>query len=257
MKRCVIIANCQGDLGVIPLLKFHPDFSNKYNIEYYCNYKDENYSLDGCDLLIYQPTKKVLTPPETCKCISFPYLYDDGTFPVHHGTGGFDIIKKIIEQGLDPIKLYDEGNLDFQLKERKQKSLEILKKREHLCTIKISDFLESPEGLRVPLFFTHNHPTMFLVNRILNHLGMDVLHPSLKNIGWLGGTHLDATGFCHFPDNKNKCIELNSMLSLDKYSMHSQKRIFNFQKGMYEDFYIVDNDIIRDKISKYIKDENS
>ena len=255
-QRCVVYANCQGDLGVIPLLRSHPEFSKTYDIEYYSNYKDEEFSLEGCDLLIYQPTKTFEPPPEIKK-ISFPYLYDDGTFPVHYGTGGFSVIDELLEQGQDPVKLYDEGKIFFNLKERKKRSLEILKERESQCTIKISDFLESPQGQRVPLFFTHNHPTMFLtlelVNRILWHLGMDEMRPETKNIGWLGGCHLDMTGFCHFPGDKALSTLNKSILPLDSYSVCNQRRIFNFQTGTHEDFYIVDNDHVREKIVQYIK----
>ena len=260
-KQCIIYANCQGSLGLKPLLESHQEFNDTYNVKYISNFESKDNPTEDCDLFIYQNTKWLTKLPENCIHISFPYIYDDGTFPVHHGTGGFRVIEELIQQGLDPVKLYDEGKIDFKLKERKQKSLEILKDKEKSCTIKISDFLESEQGSRVPLFFTHNHPTVFvtveLTNRILAHIGMSELHPMTKCVGWLGGFHLDATGFCHYPGNKHKCIELNSMLTLDSYSLQNQKRIFNFQKGVYEDFYVVDNRCIREKIIEYIKRNES
>lgn len=256
MKKCIMYTNCQGNIGIKPLLESHPEFSSTYKISHFSNYEKEPIPDTECDLYIFQHNKTPQDHIKYTKAISFPYLYDDGTFPVHHGTGGFKIIDELLEKGLDPVKMYDNGEIDFKLDERKKKSLEILKEKEQRCTIKISDFLESAQGSRVPLFFTHNHPTMFvtveLTNRLLAHLGMNEMHPMIKCIGWLGGTHLDATGFCHYPGNKEKSTSMKSILPLDKYSERNQKKIFNFQTNQWEDFYIMDDNIVRGKITDYL-----
>ena len=253
MKKCVVYSNCQGNLGICPILQQIPEFSQQYFIEHFPNYEKREYFNvpKDCELLIYQPTKW-FTPPNDIKKVAFPYIYDDGTFPVHHGTGGFKVIDELIEKNEDVLKLYDEGKINFKLNERKKRSLEILKEKEKICEIKISDYLEYNQ--KRPLFFSHNHPTMFviteLVSRILEHLNMAPL--ASPPIGWLGGVHLDQTGFCHFPIDKKKSTQMKSILPLDNYSNQNQKKIFNFQKHCWEDFYIVDNNIVRKKIEDYI-----
>ena len=253
MKKCVFYSNCQGNLGICPILQQVPEFTQQYFIEHYSNYenKEDLKVPSDCELLIYQPTRW-FTIPEGVKTISFPYLYDDGTFPVHHGTGGFKIIDELLEKGENVLNLYDEKKINFNLIERKKRSLEILKEKENFCDIKISDFLEGTH--RHPLFFTHNHPTMYVtmevVNRILQVLEMaPISHPP---IGWLGGLHLDQTGFCHHPSDKEKSTQMKSILPLDSYSQQNQKKIYNFQKQCWEDFYIVDNNLVREKIQDYI-----
>ena len=138
MKRCVIYANCQGCLGVCRLLQSLPVFTSIYSLEYEHNYINKEYKVpEDCKLLIYQPVSW-FTPPPDVLSISFPYIYDDGTFPVHGGTGGFKIIDDLLEQGKNVLEMYDNGEIDFKLAERKKKSLEILKEKEKLCTIMLS-----------------------------------------------------------------------------------------------------------------------
>lgn len=252
-KRCLIYSNCQGEISVKKLLEYHPEFSSQYNIDFLHNYNNEKIykKPDNVDLIIYQPVKWFEKP--SCNYCAFPYIYDDGTFNVHHGTGGFKIIDDLISEGKDVLDMYDKGIIDFKLDERKQKSLEILKNKETECNIKISDFLEHNSHL--PLFFTHNHPTMHVMvevtNRILTHLKMERLYDGSK-IGWGGNYHIDLTGMCHFPGDKEKSTLQKSILPLDKYSSKNQKKIFNYYTNEYEDFYIKNDLIVRGKILEHI-----
>jgi hypothetical protein len=252
MKRCVIYANCQGCLGVFRILKSLPAFSSIYSLEYEHNYINKEYKVpEDCKLLIYQPVSW-FTPPPDVQSISFPYIYDDGTFPVHGGTGGFKIIDDLLKQGKNVLEMYDNGEIDFKLAERKKKSLEILKEKEKLCTIKISDYLEYTTNR--PLFFMQSHPTMFvfceIVNRIFEHLKLPPI--SWQPICWCGGLHLDYIGICHHPYSKELSYEKKSILPLDSYSLVNQKTIFNAETNQWEDFYVVDNSMVRKMIEDHL-----
>lgn len=252
----ILYANCQGGIGLLPFFKnIWP--TTKFYHNYAENEIPPDEELHECELFVYQHSKfsedilKKLKPE--CKIVSFPYLYDDGTFCVHNGTGGFAIIDKLLEEGKDVLKMFDEGTIDFDLDNRRQRSIKILKSKEEKCTIKISDYIE--KNRNVPLFFTHNHPTMFLIleliNRIFKHLEIGLVETDI--IGWNMGTHIDQFGFCHFPMSKQKSIEAGSMLNLDKYSRKRQVKCFHGSSGDLEDFYIVDDTITRLRIANYIE----
>jgi len=251
----LLYANCQGGIGILPFFKnIWP--TTKFYHNYVENEIPPDEELHECELFVYQHSKfsedivKKLKPE--CKIVSFPYLYDDGTFCVHNGTGGFAIIDKLLEEGEDVLKMFDEGTIDFDLDNRRQRSIEILKRKEEKCTITISDYIEKMR--HVPLFFTHNHPTMFLllevVNRIFKYLGVSLIDTDI--IGWNIGTHLDQFGFCHFPMSKEKSIETGSMLNLDTYSRKRQTKCLH-PSGQVENFYIVDDTITRLRIANYIE----
>jgi hypothetical protein len=176
---------------------------------------------------------------------------------VHNGTGGFKIIDKLLEEGEDVLKMFDKGTIDFDLDNRRKRSIEILKRKEEKCTITISDYIEKMR--HVPLFFTHNHPTMFLilevVNRIFKYLGVSLIDTDI--IGWNIGTHLDQFGFCHFPMSKEKSIETGSMLNLDTYSLKRQVKCFHGSSGDLENFYIVSDHVTRLRIANYIQKKNN
>ena len=263
----IIYTNCQGGVGLFPYFKsIWPD------TKYYTNYKcpseiipdDE---IEKCDIFIYQPTKiaseviRKLKP--NCKLVSFPYIYDDGTFSIHYGTCGFAVIDKLLEEGKDVLKMFDEGTIGFDLDNRRKKSIEILKRKEEECTIKISDYIEN--NRHVPLFFIQSHPTMFisleLLKRILKQLEID--HDIVEDqscIGWnTGFLHLDQFGFCSYPYSKEQSIKSKSILHLDSYSLKRQTKCLH-SSGEIEDFYIVSDDLTRLRISEYIqkkKDESS
>ena len=209
---------------------------------------------EECDLFICQyPNDDIIKKFKSgCKIVSFPEVYDDGTFSVHNGPDGFAVVDKLLEQGKDVLKMFDEGTIDFDLDNRRKMSIEILKRKEEKCTIKISDYIEKMR--HVPLFFNHSHPTMFLIleliNRIFKYLGIGLIEKDI--IGWNIGTHLDQFGFCHPPMSKEKSIEAGSMLNLDKYSRKRQTRCLH-PSGQSENFYIVDDTITRLRIANYIE----
>jgi len=260
VSHCICFTNCVGSLGLVRLFEKHPDFKR---VSYFSNFDEgvviPDEALELCDLFIYQSTTKGVDMytsklKSSCTIVSFPYLYCDGLFTIHHGTGGFAPIERLLESGktLDEVlQMFDEGTIDFNLDERRKKSLEILKKKEEQCTVKISDFIEQNQDK--VLFFTHNHPTypvvLELCNRILAHIGL--MQFKLKaEPGWLNKSHLDTTGFCSHPIDKEMSTNERSILNLDRYSAHNQVRCYHGETNLYEYFYIESDDMTRQEILK-------
>jgi len=265
-KNCILYTNCIGSLGIKPMFSLIPNFGP---IKHFHNYNEDEYpsdeELSTCDLFIFQystkePIEKYTSKlPPNCKQVSFPYIYDDGTFSVHHGTGGFFVIDKLVQKGCSSdeiINMFDSNLIDFELKERRLKSIEKLKEREQKCTIKISDFIESNRDK--PLFFTHNHPTMIitfeLCNRILDQINNTQFQKG--QYGWLYGMHLDMTGICHYPRDKLQSTLKRSILNLDRYSLCNQVKCIHYKENNVEDFYIQDDKLTRDAIIKYLQTLN-
>jgi len=197
---------------------------------------------EECDLFICQYSNDddiIKKFEKQCKIVSFPEMYDDGTFSVHNGPDGFAVIDKLLEQGKDVLKMFDEGTIDFDLDNRRKKSIEILKTKEEKCTIKISDYIEKMR--HVPLFLSHDTPSTFvileIVNRILKYLKIDIIETYV--IGWNIGTHID-------------CSSLENILNLDKYSLKRQTKCLH-HNGQSENFYIVDDATTRLRIANYIQ----
>jgi hypothetical protein len=194
-KTCVIYANCQGE-AVSTFLKKSKSFVDTYEIVSLVNYVvlaektvlDKNI-LANADLFIYQPladrhgvysTKevlKLLSP--TCKKLSFAYIYNDGLWPLlieDKVIKGEDIILKLLQEGLSLPKIilrFYRGKIDFRLKERFKKSLNILSEKEKSTDIKTTEYiLENIESRR--LFLTQNHHTseiyIYITNQILDKL---------------------------------------------------------------------------------------
>lgn len=262
-KNCILYTNCVGSLGIKPLFQSIPNFGP---IKYFCNYSDDDHpsdeELSTCDLFIFQysskePVEKYLEKlPPHCKKISFPYIYDDGTFTVHNGTGGFSAIDKLVQKGYSSdeiLHMYDSNVIDFEFAERRQKSIENLKEREEKCTTKIADFIESNRDK--PLFFTHNHPTMIVTVELCNRILEQICDFKFENnvYGWVYGTHLDLTGFCHYPYSKLESTLKHSISNLDRYSLCNQVKCIHYIEKNIEDFYIYDDQLTRVAIMKYLQ----
>jgi len=127
-----------------------------------------------------------------CKIISFPYIYNSSLWiliPPSDGDGYIgnypDMDKYINREPIEKLKvkgysldevlqMYSKGEIDFDYKNRFNKSIEILKKKEELCDVKVAAFIEK-NIKKHKLFFTQNHPTtcvfIHCVNQILSILG--------------------------------------------------------------------------------------
>jgi hypothetical protein len=129
-----------------------------------------------------------------CKTISFPYIYNSSLWVlicpanIDGYIGDYpDIDKYINKEPIEKLKIkgyslykvlemYSKGLIDFDYENRFNKCIEILKKKEELCDVKVSDFIK--KNIRKhKLFFTQNHPTTCIfihcVNQILSILGYD------------------------------------------------------------------------------------
>tara|TARA_B110000208_G_C11708137_1_gene408289 strand:- start:470 stop:1288 length:819 start_codon:yes stop_codon:yes gene_type:complete len=135
-----------------------------------------------------------------CIKISFPYIYNDAFWPLTlrewdskavpnkespHGIGikGYhnsEIILNLLNienKSKDDIKLlFLEQKINFNFKERFRKSIKILKEKEEICDIKITDYILQNYKIK-KLFLTKNHPTScifkVLIEQILKILNIE------------------------------------------------------------------------------------
>ena len=199
-KICLIYANCQGDAVKIFLRKSR-SFVRSYKIVSLVNYvvltektELEKKIFSNAELFIYQPladrhgiysTNEILKLlPPTCIKLSFAYIYNDGLWPLFiedKVIKGEDIIVKLIQNGVSLpqiiLRLY-KGNIDFRLKERFQKSLNILSSKEQKTDIKTAEYILQNIRKR-RLFLTQNHHTseiyIHVANQILTRLNYSPL----------------------------------------------------------------------------------
>lgn len=127
-----------------------------------------------------------------CIKISIPYVYCDwlwsvGKMIIRDSTIDFDDISKETElnpkyinkdyiQKLkinkslkDILDLYDNNELDFDYENRKINSINILKKKEENCMVKISNFILE-NHTKKDLFLTHNHPTYIILKEMTKQI---------------------------------------------------------------------------------------
>ena len=210
MINLVFYTNCQY-LGLDYFIKKHINKIETKHIENYSIIKNKNKIpfdiLKQADIFIYQPIDKkhgiystdisvennimsYLSP--NCKIISFPYIYNSSLWiliPPAHIDGYIgnyaDMDKYINREPIEKLKvkgysldevlqMYSKGLIDFDYENRFTKSIEILKKKEEVCDVKVAAFIE--KNIRKhKLFFTQNHPTtcvfIHCVNQILSILG--------------------------------------------------------------------------------------
>ena len=210
MKNIVYYTNCQY-AGINYFLQEYIKEIKTYHIENYTVIKNNKPIpvdiLSNADIFIYQPIDKkhgiystdiivenniMSYLPSHCKTISFPYIYNSSLWiliqpaNIDGYIGNYSDMDKYInrepienlkKQGYslnDVLNMYSNGKIDFDYKNRFTKSIEILKKKEEICDIKISEFIEK-NIIKHKLFFTQNHPTtcvfIHCVNQILSILG--------------------------------------------------------------------------------------
>ena len=210
MINLVFYTNCQYRV-LDYFIKNHINKIETKHIENYSLIKNKNQIpfdiLKQADIFIYQPIDKkhgiystdisvennimsYLSP--NCKIISFPYIYNSSLWiliPPANADGYIgnyvDMDKYINREPIEKLKvkgysldevlqMYSKGEIDFDYKNRFNKSIEILKKKEEICDVKVAAFIE--KNIRKhKLFFTQNHPTtcvfIHCVNQILSILG--------------------------------------------------------------------------------------
>jgi Polysaccharide biosynthesis enzyme WcbI len=202
-KICVIYANCQGR-AINTFLQKHDLFNENYENHLFENYHviENGLSLPfdllkKADLFIYQPLKnkhgQYATDtiknylPAVCKKISFPYIYNDALWPLYEEDdkiGGEEIILNLIEKGYSLkriINMFCTEAIDFEFGRRFKKSMEILKQKEKVTDLKVSDYILKNIS-KEKIFLTENHQTstfyIYCTNQILKHLGFSAMDSS-------------------------------------------------------------------------------
>lgn len=202
-KICVIYANCQGG-AINRFLQRHDIYNENYENHLFENYHliENGLSLPfdllkQADLFIYQPlqnkhgqyatdiVKNCL--PATCKKISFPYIYNAALWPLYEEIDnivGEEIILKLIEKGYSLKKIIDmfcAESIDFEFGRRFQISMDILKQKEEVSDLKVSDYILKKIN-KEKIFLTQNHQTstfyIYCTNQILTNLGLSAMDPS-------------------------------------------------------------------------------
>lgn len=202
MKKCVIYANCQGDVLNKILMGWEP-FSSRFTTEYIPNYRyiEDKTELPRellsiTDVLIYQPIDKkrevYCTSPDypngimgvlkqDCIRIAFPYIYNSGPFILYEEGADInnkDVILKLKEEGktLDEILcMFRDCKIDFKVEQRYKESMTILKEKEKDCNLIVSDYIE--ENIQTKsIFYTQNHIYnefyYYIANNILRFISL-------------------------------------------------------------------------------------
>lgn len=213
MKSVVFYANCQGH-GIRQILGAHPDMARDYDLKNATvlgNYSYMNTNadlpleiLEKADLFIYQPisadrgkysTRELLsTLKPGCKNESFVYLYnyafwetlvfadgdyDVGTFGMKYAALNHEPITSLRDNGVSWEEVQQRivnNTLDWKFADRYQKTQALLREKEEACSVRVADFIDQHHKTNL-LFYTQNHPTMFLLvyvaKQILTNLGYD------------------------------------------------------------------------------------
>jgi hypothetical protein len=199
MKYIVVFGNCQAEQLTNLLAVMLP--TDQYRFTYLSNNprtgnmksnEEILREVQICDLLIYQPLSKfhgtiseeyILSQMKPgSEAISFSYIFNSGVYSLclaprrkDHGYGkiyGEDIIINEIKAGKDIptiIKDYQQENIDFDLVNRFNESMEIMQQREETIDIKLSEYIIK-NFRQEKLFITHNHPSNILLFEIIKQI---------------------------------------------------------------------------------------
>ena len=205
----LLIGNCQNS-GLVTYLKKNKEFADNYEIKIYANWemiKNKDSlpikELLNADLFVYQPLPDIYgcystdpTVPDSlihhlkssCIQISYPYVFNSALWPIYqknHGQNswyGDNVINKLLLSKAthdDIIKLYQSNQIDWEYENRFSESISILKTKEIITDVKISNYIESELQNRL-LFLIPQHPTSIIffniVNQILAKLKMNQLN---------------------------------------------------------------------------------
>jgi hypothetical protein len=215
VPNIVIYSNCQskGIRFCLERTGFEAEYEELVNYTYIREKLDLPIEiLKKADIFIYQPIdakhgiystdstieNSVCTYlPSHCKKISFPYIFNSAMWPFVPDEGASYIndidkdtrnkkyrdvepIQKLKDAGYssDEIKeKFMNGEIDFEYQKRYDKCMSILKEKEKLCDVKVSDFIM--ENIhKFKMFLTQNHPStqvyIHCTNQILKLLGSDI-----------------------------------------------------------------------------------
>lgn len=208
--KSLFIGNCQNG-GLKDFLLLSEEFKNTFEIKWYANWQlIENQDsipmqdVQDADLFVYQPLRPehgcYSTDPtiegsigyyvnDKCITITHPYIYSSYLWPIFQaGQGknsnrwfGNDSIDKLLSDGLSKseiLNLYRNDKIDWEYEKRFQDSNEILKSKESITDIKISEFIKTNLNNQL-LFLIPQHPTSIIflnmANQVLKKLNMKEL----------------------------------------------------------------------------------
>jgi hypothetical protein len=150
-------------------------------------------SLTAADVVVFQPLKAHHGPlseenlrgalDDSVTHVSFPYLFNSGIAGLcraanaasEHSYGriyGDEVVRARLDSGVSAEGVTDEfltGELRFDLRQRFDRCVKQLRKRESATDIVLSDFIVENHRAR-RLFLTHNHPTTALLAEICAQL---------------------------------------------------------------------------------------
>ena len=285
IQNIVIYSNCQGK-GISYFLKKVIPESKITIIENYDIIKNkksiDTSILEKADLFIYQPISENHNIYSTsinvknnimnylksdCIKISFPYIYNDSLWIIippaiiDNYIGNYNEynkyintlpIEKLKSEGktLDEIiELYGNNKINFNYKERYDNSMKILREKEELCDVIVSDYIE--ENIRrEKLFFTQNHPTTSIfihcVNQIMDLLKID--HKFKKENYKQNEINLPGSWIHTQYDinywNFNYDVKLEQHLAEHHYIQHI-KNIYNSIQNIYHLPFSIPSDVIK------------
>ena len=258
-QNCLFIGNCQNQ-GIIHYLSYSKEFMNTYNINSYANWQlIENQSeipmkdIQEADLFVCQPLRPVhgcySTDPsvkgsigsyvkDDCIKFSYPYVFSSAMWPIvqagqnQNRWFGNEIIDELLLHGFSRnkiIEMHYENKINWKYKERFEKSVEILKEKETITNLKISDFIENNYRDKL-LFLIPHHPTSIiffhLANLILKGLNMNELDESvicgINDVGLPDSTY-----------NQNSNMFPLHISAVQEYELNYGEEYLNFS----EDFY--------------------
>lgn len=220
--KSLFIGNCQNG-GLKDFLLLSEEFKNTFETKWYANWQlIENQDsipmqdVQEADLFIYQPLRPehgcYSTDPtiegsigyyvnDKCITITHPYIFSSYFWPIFQaGQGknsnrwfGAEVIDKLLSDGLtknEILNLYRNDKIDWEYKRRFEDSTQILKNKESITDLKISEFIEDNLNDQL-LFLIPQHPTSIiflnLANQVLKKLNMKELDESIiKTVNDLG-----------------------------------------------------------------------
>ena len=210
--KCVFIGNCQNN-ALIHFLNKSNEFNEKYYTVNYTNYQliRDNSSIPvedikSADVIILQPLPPIhgcySTDPsvkdsigyfinDKCLKITYPYVYLSSFWPIiqagydENRWFGNEVIDKLFDKGYssnDIVELYKNNQIDWDYINRFNESISILKQKELVTDVKISEFIKTNLTNEL-LFLIPQHPTSIIflemTNQILKMLNLNPLSPDV------------------------------------------------------------------------------
>lgn len=194
-------------------LKNHSPFHSVYAVKQVSNFEHIFHQIDlpdalfeETDLFIYQPiadrhgtyaTNAILKKlPSGCQTISFPYIFNDGLWPLFKNGDKMVNQEPIVALFQEKISLpevmrrFVRQQIDFKIEQRFEASLNILREKERETDLKGAAYI-SDQIRHKRLFLTHNHPSthliVFYTNQVLHRLGLPLIeHPEQYPINAAG-----------------------------------------------------------------------